>query len=480
MFTNSNFFAQQFCPAMHQYLLPAALILVLAAMWSPVRAQTPTPTPFSSGSTEADGPFAPDRTQEIQVPESGVFNFTTVTIPRFITITFKPNSRNTPVTILATGDVKIAGYFSVGGEGGGRNFGGLGGPGGFRGGNGGVWLNDPAGKGGDGLGGGGGGAAVASGTDANGGGGGGFYTPGNSGNQGGPTPAPGGVAYGTKVLLPLIGGSGGGGASAYRTVAGGAGGGGAGAILIASSTRIVFESGWDQMGIYANGGQAGCSDSICGGAGAGGGIRLIANTITGFPRIHAVGGSGRGFRGNDGGLGFIRVEAINLQDFKIDTAGRDNYSFGRPNPVTLKDNPQLRILSVGGVNAPAQPAGSFYTAQPDLVVPETTPNPVNVVVQGTNVPGTPTIQVTRIADSGERETKTCTLANNTCSVSLSLPLSKTSLIIATTTVDGLIAFGRPVFIDGERVNQVEIGAVFGGPSNITYITESGRRLKGPQ
>ena len=119
-------------------------------------------------------------------------------------------------------------------------------------------------------------------------------------------------------------------------------------------------------------------------------------------------------------------------------------------------------------------------------MPESVSNPVNVVVQATNLPLTPspTVQVTRIMDTGERVTDTCTLtgstASSTCTARVTLQLTKTSLIIATTTIDGLLAFGRPIFIDGERVNKVEIAAAFGSQSDITYITESGRRLKWPQ
>ncbi|HKQ52750.1 MAG TPA: hypothetical protein VJT74_10300, partial [Pyrinomonadaceae bacterium] len=55
---------------------------------------------FSSGSTGADGAFSPTSSQTIVVPDSGVFNFTTVNIPNDVFITFARNSKNTPVTIL--------------------------------------------------------------------------------------------------------------------------------------------------------------------------------------------------------------------------------------------------------------------------------------------------------------------------------------------------------------------------------------------
>jgi len=64
---------------------------------------------FSSGSTGADGPFAPTSDVTLTLPPDGVFNFTTVTIPAGVTVRFTRNTANTPVTLLATGDVTIAG-----------------------------------------------------------------------------------------------------------------------------------------------------------------------------------------------------------------------------------------------------------------------------------------------------------------------------------------------------------------------------------
>src|SRR5437773_707546 len=62
---------------------------------------------FSSRSTGADGALVVNVGQNIsvQVPPSGVFNFTTVNISG--TLSFIPNQRNTPVIILAQGDVVI-------------------------------------------------------------------------------------------------------------------------------------------------------------------------------------------------------------------------------------------------------------------------------------------------------------------------------------------------------------------------------------
>src|SRR5437870_11080266 len=101
----------------------SALGIVLCMALTPVPGLAQLNT-FSSGSTGVDGAFSPAASQTIQVPESGVFNFTTINIPAGVTITYTRNSKNTPVTILASGDITIAGTISVAGGGGLTNGGG--------------------------------------------------------------------------------------------------------------------------------------------------------------------------------------------------------------------------------------------------------------------------------------------------------------------------------------------------------------------
>jgi hypothetical protein len=105
---------------------------------------------FNSGSTGADGAFSPAINTTLPLPPNGVFNFTTVNIPAGVTVTFTRNAANTPVVILASGNVTIAGTLSVNGnsspsagtygDGNQADDGlpGLGGPGGYDGGRGGV------------------------------------------------------------------------------------------------------------------------------------------------------------------------------------------------------------------------------------------------------------------------------------------------------------------------------------------------------
>ncbi len=60
-------------------------------------------------------PFSPSANIEVVLPSDGVLNYTTVDIPAGVTVTFQQNDGNTPVFILATGDVNIAGTVSVDG-----------------------------------------------------------------------------------------------------------------------------------------------------------------------------------------------------------------------------------------------------------------------------------------------------------------------------------------------------------------------------
>jgi len=197
---------------------------------------------FVSGSTGADGPFDPTVNTEVVLPPDGILNYTTINIPAGVTVTFRKNSKNTPVYMLATGDVTVAGIININGGDNSSSEPGRGGPGGFDGG----YAGATGLSGGKGLGPGGGNPSTSF------GGGGGFGTVGGSYAAG-----IGGPAYGNERLLPLIGGSGGGGGIFAAN-----GGGGGGAIVIASSTSINLTGS-----ITANGGGATGIDWAGGGSG---------------------------------------------------------------------------------------------------------------------------------------------------------------------------------------------------------------------
>jgi hypothetical protein len=452
--------------------------LCMGWMTAAPRAQLNT---FSSGSTGADGAFAPTTSQTIQVPESGVFNFTTINIPLGVAITFARNSKNTPVTLLATGDVTIPGTIILaGGNGLTNGGGGRGAPGGYDGGSAGFGFDTFVGAAGDGPGGGGGGGST-SGTSLSAGGGGGYASVGASGGaQAGAIVGAGGPKYGSSTMLPLIGGSGGGGGGALSGNHGGAGGGGGGAIVIASSTSIGFTgtincSGGAGVSAATSGGGA------AGGGGSGGAIRLIANTIAGTAGTLSVSGGAAGSlfgalpAGGSGGAGFVRVEAFNFSAFTPNVP-TNSVTFALPNPVTMPNAPALRIASVAGVVAPAAPLGSL-AGVPDIVLPSTTANPVSVAIEAANIPVGTVVQVTLIPINGARSTAqsgplagTQTASTSTASLSLAPGMS---VLTASAVVD---VSQQAMVIDGERVNRIEVAATYRGPSRVTYVTRSGRRI----
>ena len=249
---------------------------------APVHAQ------FSSGSTGSLGALAPVSNTVVTLPADGILNYTTVTIPSGVTVTFQRNTDNTPVTLLAQGAVSIAGTITVSGQpsvmgsspGASRTAGGLGGPGGFSGGLGGIagTINTMGGPG----------QGVRGGN------------PGLYGNH-----VTGDGAYGAETgfvtLIPLFGGSGGGGGSGPSSTSGMSGAGGGGALVLASTTQVTIQSTGQ---ILANGGTGqldppGNCNWYAAGAGSGGAIRLVAPTITVTTAntVQAVGGALRGRAG---------------------------------------------------------------------------------------------------------------------------------------------------------------------------------------
>lgn len=465
---------------------------------------------YDSGSTGADNQFNPSVNTELQVPPSGVFNFTTVNIPLGVTVTFKKNATNTPVVILASGNVTVAGTINVSaknasevGAAGDGNLGddgipGIGGPGGYDGGRGGA-VKQGAGGAGLGPGGGAGGKYYLQSSTyqlSTGGGGGGFATTGGTGsnpNVGGSNGSGiGGISYGSSQLLPLIGGSGGGGGTGGTAFTGSGGGGGGGAILIASS-GTVFVTG----AIYALGGRSGLSTGTgCGGRGgygSGGAIRIVATGISGNGPINADDISQTtptystnadcaihpyypGY-GGQGSTGRIRLEA---ETFTRTAASNPVHSFGSPSSAFVAGLPTLRITSVAGTAAPASPTGNA-----DITLPSTTPNPVTVEFATTGVPSGNTVSLRVTPAYGDSVTVvspaiTGTTAAGTASVSATLPTGP-SVLSATTTYTIVVAMGEAlsIYAQGETVEKVRLSTTMNGPTLATLITKSGKEFEVP-
>jgi hypothetical protein len=460
------------------------LIAAAALGWALATTDTSAQT-FNSGSTGADGAFNPTANTTLTLPASGVFNFTTVNIPVGVTVKFTRNATNTPVTILASGNVTISGTIDIRGAAGltlsGTSLGttgGAGGPGGFDGGNGANGTVSTTGGTGRGPGGGTGGTGQAGGA-----GGAGFVVAGNNGGAAPPnSPGTGGGPYGDPTLLPLIGGSGGGGGGATFGSTGGGGGGGGGAILIASSGTLTLSGASAQ--ILANGGTTGCCLAGAAGGGSGGAVRLVATTVTGGGgTINVAGGSQISNGSNLGGAGSpgrVRVEGFTNTLSATVTGSGASVSSAPPTSVTLASTPSIQITAVGGVNAPPNPTGSFTS--PDVVLPGTTTNPVTVSLAAANIPVGTTIFVTVVGNIGPSSSAVSTplsgtLASSTASATVTLPTNEAAVISASAVFSVAALDGQgPYYADGEPVDRVRITAVSGGRSGLAFITRSGREV----
>ena len=336
-----------------------ALLLVTARF---AEAQT---VPLKGGSDGSDGPLVlqNDEDRELALPPDGVFNFTTIHIGDSANLRFKKNALNTPVYLLATGDIVIDGDVHVTPPGIGTGVSDrIGGPGGFDGGLGGLGELLP----GPGFGPGGGqpkhqvdGAAKA---------GSGNFSPEIDDAS---DPLTGGKPYGNRILIPLIGGSGGAGYTPESPASTdeGAGGGGGGAILLASATRILILQG---SRVFAHG--IGDYDDRFAGDGSGGAIRLVAPIVEGEGTlsVHGNGAAGRGR---------IRIDSIVRENMNL-RFGRSDFSsfvsFGA-NLVVFPDVvPQLRVLEAAG-----------------RLIPENSNVPVSVTL----APGAPEQQTVRVRAS---------------------------------------------------------------------------------
>lgn len=466
---------------------------------------------FVSGSTGADGAFAPSVNTEVVLPPSGILNYTTVNIPAGVTVTFKKNATNTPVVMLASGDVIISGGLKLigtdgaatgaAGDGvlGDDGIPGVGGPGGYDGGSGGTGTltGIAKGAGGSGLGPGGGPGSTSPSNYCSpwamyclGGGGGGYGAAGTRGWPNNSTSYPnygaaGGVVYGSSQLLPLIGGSGGGG-GAGDMFTGGGGGGGGGAILIASSGTVnIVSTGW----VYAYGGIGGAVAGVggggSGGGGSGGAIRIVATTITGNGALNCnAQGAGANATssysvGGAGGVGRIRLEA---EVYTRTAASAPAHTQGLPGPVFVAGLPTLRIDSVGGTTVPLAPTGNA-----DVTLPSTTVNPVVVVFTTTGVPAGNTIKLSlKPANGAEIVVVSPALVGDatsaTASASITLPDGPSSLQ-ATVTYNIVLAMGEAlsVYAQGERVEKITLASTLGSKeSTVTLITVSGKEFVVPR
>jgi hypothetical protein len=425
---------------------------------------------FSSGSNETLGAFAPGANITVALPPDGILNYTTITIPAGITVSFTPNAANTPVTMLATGDVTINGTINLDGtigtffvQSSGFQPGRPGGPGGFAGGAGGM----------GGL------------TNT-------FGSPGMGPGGGTPTSTLNGLmnaSYGAPSsfvsLLPLFGGSGGAGGqqvnSSGTIFSGDAGAGGGGAIVIASTTKVMVNGTGT---ISARGGDhPSCPNSNFtpfGGAGSGGAIRLVAPQITNQGTLTARGGRVLAQCFDAGAAGRIRAEALVFGPFGATTPATSIANVLGPvtaaSTPALVNLPTLAFTSVGGVAPPAAPTGSFTTA--DVTLPPTTTNPVSVILTATNTPAPTTYTIKLLPRFATPVSQTVNSGG-----SFAISTATANVTFPNGVISGLQAFAgftltaslAPI-IDGEPADQVLLAAGYGEPSTLTLVTKSGKEI----
>jgi len=452
---------------------------------------------FESGSTGADGAFFPQVDTTLQLPEDGVFNYTTVNIPTGVTVRFAKNTTNTPVVILATGNVTVAGTINLNGgnatnsgTNGDGNLGddgipGDGGPGGFSGGFGGrAGVDGGRTAGSAGLGPGGGGSNNRTVASFGCGGMGGSYAalgslPFNNCRATGLSSTP---VYGSADLQPLIGGSGGSGGSGGESFSGSGGGGGGGALVIASSETISVTGAITATG-GTGGDSGGQASGGAGGGGSGGAIRLVATSIEGNGTISANQGGANnndtsGGSSGSGSVGRIKIEAENITRT---SATSPVFVFSGPQPVFLANIPGVRITEVAGIATPASPTGAG-----DIIIPEATPNPVSISFATTNIPVGNTIELTVTPQSDTRTVAVSnaisgTDANGTATVSVEIPDGPSTLTAAVTFTVAVTSLQQDFsqFAKGNKVEKIRVDFDPSKGSMTTFIAANGEEYTWP-
>lgn len=386
-------------------ILAAALLAVtsLAPAWG----QT-----FDTGSNGSLGALnVVDADVTVNLPPDGRLHYTTVNVAAGRTLRFNRNPLNTPVQLLAQGDVDIAGTVDVGGRTapGSPPIGGSAGPGGFDGGKPGFGSEFPPGDG-YGPGGGRGGENSNSPTGA----GAGVHAVRAAGEERHGEP------YGSPLLIPLMGGSGGGGIAGQPGVGGGGGGG---ALLIASNTRILVAA---TGRVLAQGGGRGLSPRN---AGSGGAIRLLAPKVEGTGVVNVFGGDS----GSWGNHGRIRVDCLDKTALTLQFQPLNFTTVGANMFVSPSVIPRLDLVNAAGTDIPL---GTGNTVQVQLPFNSDTNRTVTIRAQdfGADVP----VRIVLTPDSGPRTVIDTNIVNTaaqnpaTLVVPVSLPVNNLVTIQAWT------------------------------------------------
>jgi hypothetical protein len=132
------------------------------------------------------------------------------------------------------------------------------------------------------------------------------------------------------------------------------------------------------------------------------------------------------------------------------------------------------------MSTPTTPVASFGI--PDVVLPSTATNPVQISLAAAQVPLGTTVLVSVKGLTGAGSSTLSgglagTVASSTATASVTLPTNQPSIITASATFDLVASSGQgPFYAEGERVERVRIAASLGGATQVTYITASGREI----
>jgi hypothetical protein len=346
-------------------------VLVGLMLGSSVDAQT-----FSSGSNGSYGPMNITKDTQLQLPPDGIFHCTTITVAAGATLWFKRNDLNTPVYLLARGDVNIAGTVDVSAEASTASTPGRGGPGGFDGGTPKAESDNTLGDGH------GPGAGWYSGVQIN--------RPDNK--------------YMNRLLHPLIGGSG---AAAVRLGLGSmGGGGGGGAILISSSTKVVL------AGTISARPSGVINDASA--YGGGGAIRIVT------PALQASGGTIDAFEAAWAArsqLGRVRIDVSDRSALTQDLKVIGLLGWGSRMVVAPSTIPRLDIVAAAGNSVKVGAASSVA-----IVLPSTSDVNQPITLRATDFSGSLNVIVAVVPDHAASQAYSATLEMTTNPAEITIPI----------------------------------------------------------
>ena len=162
-----------------------------------------------------------------------------------------------------------------------------------------------------------------------------------------------------------------------------------------------------------------------------------------------------------------------------------------PTASVPSNQPLLRITSVGGLAAPANPSASLST--PDITFPSDIVAPVTVAVAANNVPAGTPVNIRVVPATGQPTTATTGGLSNTggtltASATVTLPpgagvvTASASFSLAGGTGGGgggggAAAFSTLPLIDGKPFERVEVSALADGTSRTYLVAQSGVRFE---